>query len=322
MRKRLLVLLFSFVVIYLFNFSIPRLMPGDPFQYSSSVSGEDMTEEFSKEQKEQMKKYYGLDKPIGEQLVDTITKNIKGDFGISIHYKRQVSEILKERFPWTLYIMGATLVISLLLGSILALICVRNRKFDKVAYGILSAASEIPPFLIGIVLLFLIAAKVSWIPLSGAVTPFGKYATEFEWIYDVFIHSLLPILAMCIVTIPKFYFTARASFLRVLEKPYLVNAKAKGLKEKRILWKYIFINGITPIIARFFLSVGTTVGGTLLIENVFAYPGLGTVMREAVRYRDYTMIQGVFLLSTIIVLVSLLISDIINDFVDKRGIKV
>ena len=322
MRKRLLVLLFSFVVIYLFNFSIPRLMPGDPFQYSSSVSGEDMTDEFSKEQEEQMKKYYGLDKPIGEQLVDTITKNIKGDFGISIHYKRQVSEILKERFPWTLYIMGATLVISLLLGSILALICVRNRKFDKVAYGILSAASEIPPFLIGIVLLFLIAAKVSWIPLSGAVTPFGKYATEFEWIYDVFIHSLLPILAMCIVTIPKFYFTARASFLSVLEKPYLVNAKAKGLKEKRILWKYIFINGITPIIARFFLSVGTTVGGTLLIENVFAYPGLGTVMREAVRYRDYTMIQGVFLLSTIIVLVSLLISDIINDFVDKRGIKV
>ena len=101
----------------------------------------------------------------------------------------------------------------------------------------------------------------------------------------------------------------------------MLNAKAKGLKEKRILWKYIFINGITPVVARFFLSVGSTVGGTLLIENVFAYPGLGTVMREAVRYRDYTMIQGVFLLSTVIVLVSLLISDIINDFVDKRGVR-
>ena len=87
MRKRLLVLLLSFVVIYLFNFYIPRLMPGDPFQYSSSVSGEDMTEEFSKEQREQMKKYYGLDKPIGEQLVDTITKNIKGDLGLAFTIK-------------------------------------------------------------------------------------------------------------------------------------------------------------------------------------------------------------------------------------------
>lgn len=321
MKKRFLVLIVSFIVIYLFNFSIPRLMPGDPFQYSSSVSGEDMTEEFSKEQKEQMRKYYGLDKPIGQQIVDTITKNLKGDFGVSIHYKREVSEILKERLPWTLYIMGATLIISLIVGSLLALICVRSNRIDKVIYGLLSTIAEVPPFLIGIMLLFFVAAQVSWIPLSGAVTPFGKYTTEFEWIYDVFIHSLLPILAMCIVTIPKFYFTARASFLSVLGKPYLLNAKAKGLKEKRILWKYIFINGITPVVARFFLSVGSTVGGTLLIENVFAYPGLGTVMREAVRYRDYTMIQGVFLLSTVIVLVSLLISDIINDFVDKRGVR-
>lgn len=321
MKKRFLVLIVSFIVIYLFNFSIPRLMPGDPFQYSSSVSGEDMTEELSKEQKEQMRKYYGLDKPIGQQLLDTISKNLKGDFGMSIHYKREVSEILKERLPWTLYIMSATLIISLIVGCLLALICVRSNRIDKVIYGLLSTIAEVPPFLIGIMLLFFVASQVSWIPLSGAVAPFGKYATEFEWIYDVFIHSLLPILAMCIVTIPKFYFTARASFLSILGKPYLLNAKAKGLKEKRILWKYIFINGITPVVARFFLSVGSTVGGTLLIENVFAYPGLGTVMREAVRYRDYTMIQGVFLLSTVIVLVSLLISDIINDFVDKRGVR-
>ena len=122
---------------------------------------------------------------------------------------------------------------------------------------------------------------------------------------------------MCIVTIPKFYFTARASFLNILEKPYLLNAKAKGLKENIILWKYIFINGITPIVARVFLSIGSTIGGTLLIENVFAYPGLGTVMKEAVRFRDYTMIQGIFLLSSIIVLISLFISDSINNYIDK-----
>lgn len=320
MKRRIVVLIASFIFIYIFNFSIPRLMPGDPFSYTSSVSGEDITMEFSEEQRIMMEKYYGLDKPFGEQFIETIKKNIKGDLGISIHYKREVSEILKERIPWTLYIMGTTLIISLIIGSFLALICVRSNRFDKVIYGILSVITEIPPFLIGIILLFFIAAQVKFIPLSGAVTSFKEYKNTLQWVYDIFIHSLLPISAMCIVTIPKFYFTARASFLNILEKPYLLNAKAKGLKENIILWKYIFINGITPIVARVFLSIGSTIGGTLLIENVFAYPGLGTVMKEAVRFRDYTMIQGIFLLSSIIVLISLFISDSINNYIDKRGV--
>ena len=87
MKKRFLILIASFIVIYIFNFSIPRLMPGDPFTYTSSVSGEDITEEFSKEQQEKMEKYYGLDKSISEQFIETIKKNLKGDLGLSIHYK-------------------------------------------------------------------------------------------------------------------------------------------------------------------------------------------------------------------------------------------
>lgn len=317
MKKRFIVLFLSFIVIYLFNFSIPRLMPGDPFEYSSSVAGEESMGELTAEQVEEMRKYYGLDKPFGQQLKDTIGKNLRGDFGRSIHYKRDVSEILKERLPWTLYIMGATLIISLILGSFFALVSVRNLKADKMIYGALSLIAEVPPYIVGILLLFLIAAKVKWLPLSGAVTPFAQYSSGMEWFLDVFTHSILPITAMSIVTIPKFYFTARASFLSILEKPYILNARGKGLKEKRILWTYIFINGITPVIARFFLSVGSIVGGALLIENVFSYPGLGTVMKDAVRFRDYVLIQGVFLLSTIIVLLSLFVSDLINDFMDK-----
>ena len=137
-------------------------------------------------------------------------------------------------------------------------------------------------------------------------------------VWDLVSHAMLPILSLVLVMFPRFYFTARASFLEVMGKPYLLNAKAKGLKDGRFRWRYIFRNGMTPVVARFFLEVGTAVGGTLLIENVFAYPGLGLVMREAVRYRDYMMLQGFFLLSTGLVLTSLFLADMINGRIDRR----
>lgn len=318
MKRKISVLILSFLVIYLFNFAIPRLMPGDPFAYNSADASENVDVEMSEEHKEYMRAYYGMDEPIHEQLLNTIRSNLRGDFGQSIHFKRSAADVIRERLPWTLFIMGATLLISMFIGVFWALISIRNPRADRVFFGISSFVTEIPSYLIGILLLFLVAAKVKWIPLSGAVTAFAKYESTWEWLRDVLVHALMPVTAMCIFTIPKFYFTARASFLSIAGKPYLLNARAKGLTERRIRWRYIFVNGITPIIARLFLSVGTTIGGTMLIENVFAYPGVGTLMREAVKYRDYIMIQDVFLLSTVIVLLSLFAADILNGFVDRE----
>lgn len=319
MKRKITVLLLSFIVIYLFNFSIPRLMPGDPFEYTSSDAAEDLDIAMSEEQKEFMRAYYGMDKPIHEQLINTIKGNLQGDFGQSIHYKKSAADVIRERLPWTLFIMGITLFSSLIIGVFLALWCIRKPKVDKIIFTVSSFVTEIPSYLIGVLLLFLVAAKVKWIPLSGAVTAFAKYDSTWEMIWDVVVHALMPITAMCIFTIPKFYFTARASFLSIMQKPYLLNAKSKGLKERRIRWRYIFVNGITPILARLFLSVGATIGATMLIENVFAYPGLGTVMREAVKYRDYVMIQDIFLLSTVMVLLSLFVADLLNTLVDREG---
>lgn len=119
-------LLGAFLVIYLLNFSIPRLMPGDPFDYTSGAAGDDVDAAYSEEQKELLRAYYGLDKPFFPQLGDTIVDNLHGDFGQSIHYKRPVADILLERLPWSLWIMGSTLALSLLLGVALALLCVRR----------------------------------------------------------------------------------------------------------------------------------------------------------------------------------------------------
>ena len=284
MGKKLLMLLGAFLVIYLLNFSIPRLMPGDPFDYTSGAAGDDVDAAYSEEQKELLRAYYGLDKPFFPQLRDTIVDNLHGDFGQSIHYKRPVADILLERLPWSLWIMGSTLALSLLLGVALALLCVRRPWVDRALYPVLSALAEVPPFLTGVLLLL--------------------------------VHSLMPVCALTLVTVPKLFFTARASFFTILGRPYLTNARAKGLTAGRIRTAYILRNAATPIVARFFLSVGGAVGGTILVENVFAYPGLGTVLREAVQYRDYPMLQGVFLLSAVLVLLSLAAADVVNRRLD------
>ena len=316
MGKKLLMLLGDFRVNYLLNFSIPRLMPGDPFDYTSGAAGDDVDAAYSEEQKELLRAYYGLDKPFFPQLRDTIVDNLHGDFGQSIHYKRPVADILLERLPWSLWIMGSTLALSLLLGVALALLCVRRPWADRALYPVLSALAEVPPFLTGVLLLFLVAARAAWIPLSGAYTHFAQYDGLWQRLGDILVHSLMPVCALTLVTVPKLFFTARASFFTILGRPYLTNARAKGLTAGRIRTAYILRNAATPIVARFFLSVGGAVGGPILVENVFAYPGLGTVLREAVQYRDYPMLQGVFLLSAVLVLLSLAAADVVTRRLD------
>lgn len=318
MKRRICIFILSFIVIYLVTFAVPRLMPGDPFEYSASDAAENVDVSLTREQKEIMRAYYGLDRSVGEQLLNTIQANLRGDFGQSIHYKRAAADVIVDRLPWTLLIMGTTLILSLIAGVFLALVGVRRPRMDRFIYGGSSLLSEVPAYLIGVLLLFLVAAKVDWIPLSGAQTAFARYGSVWEQVGDIAVHAMLPVTALCLYTIPKFYFTARASFLSVREKLYLLGAKSRGVTERRVRWRYIFVNGITPVLARLFLSVGGTIGGTILVENVFAYPGLGTVMREAVKYRDYIMIQDVFLLSAVLVLVSMFLADWLNSFVDRK----
>lgn len=311
--KKTIMMLIVFVLIYCFNFFIPRLMPGDPLEKTENEMGAGLTAQQLAEQRT----YYGLDQPLMEQFVSTVKRNLTGDFGQSIYYKKSVSEVVLSRLPWTLLIMGSSLIISVILGVFLAMVT-RRKRLDGFVYSVMSLLSEIPAFLIGALLLFLVAAKVPWIPLSGNVTAFQQHANGFQWVWDVFLHSLMPVSAMVLITTPNFYFTARSSFLAIGKKKYLMHARAKGLSRLRIQVSYVLLNTIFPIIACFFMSVGTTIGGTLLVENVFLYPGLGTVLRNAVMYSDYMLIQGVFLLSTVIVMGSSWISDFINAWIGKE----
>ena len=318
MKKKLSVLLLSFLTIYLLTFFLPRMMPGDPFSYNSADVSENTDTEMSEEQKEYMRSYYGMDKPLLTQLLTTLGRHLRGDWGQSIHFKAPAGELIRERLPWSLWIMGASLGISSALGIFLALLSIRRRGADRIVYAAASLLTEIPAYLVGLLLLFFPGARVDWIPLSGGKTAFALYPSLWGELGDILLHSLLPVGAMCIFTTHKFYFTARSSFLSVRGKGYMLNAKAKALSEGRIRRRYLLRNGLTPIVAGIFLSLGTTIGATVLVENVFAYPGVGTLMREAVRYRDYVLMEDIFLLSAAMVLVSLFLGDLLNSLVDRE----
>lgn len=308
----------TIVVIITVNFLLPRLMPGDPFLYLSSDEGEVMI--FSEEQRQYYLDYYGLNQPIGQQYLDYLSELIQGNLGYSLYYNEPVATIVWHRFTWTFGLVLASVILSTLLGTILGSISAwyRDKWVDKTLYAFLIILAEIPSFLLGLILLFVLAAGMGLFPLSGAMTHFAAYSGKWQQVWDIVHHAFLPVLALSIAHLGGMYLLARNSVTTVMEKDYVFTARAKGLSQKRVLLKHILRNAMLPIVTRVFLSLGSLVGGAILVENVFAYPGLGYLMREAVMVRDYALIQGIFLVLCLCVLLANFLADSVYARIDPR----
>jgi len=319
-RLRLLEYGLTIWLVFTLNFFLPRIMPGDPFLVLSSDSPEQEEIVISEEQRQFFFQYYGLDKPVGEQYLSYIGELFKGNLGYSLYYKEPVSRIILRRLPWTIFMVIAALVLSTAIGAILGSISAwyREKWPDKLLFFNLIFLSEIPAFLLGLVLLFVFAAGWGLFPLSGAITHFTNYNNWWEKPLDILHHACLPVMALTIARLGGMYLLSRNSMTTVLEKDYLRTAWAKGLPGKRVIFRHALRNALLPIVTRVFLSLGSLVGGAILVENVFAYPGLGHLMREAVRFHDYPVIQGIFLVVTVFVLMANFLADLVYGKLDPR----
>ena len=308
-----------FLTLLVVNFALPRLMPGDPFTYLSVADGEVVTT-FSPEQIGHYRAYYGLDKPMLSQFASYLANLLRGNMGYSIYYNQEVSRMIASRLPWTLGIVAASLVASCFAGGVLgALSAMRRRgRLDRVLYPVMVLFNEIPVFLLGIVLLFFLAAKLGAFPLSGGASPFARHATWWGAAGDLARHAALPVMTLALSRIGGFYLLARGSMLTVLTKDYMRTARGKGLSGARILFCHALPNALPPIVARAFMSVGGLIGGAVLVENVFAYPGMGRLMREAVLMRDYVLVQGIFLVIAFSVLFMNWLADLVYRRLDPR----
>lgn len=307
------------LVVITINFFLPRAMPGDPFLILS-VEEEGVATSFTSEQIEYYKDYYGFDKPLYIQFFNYIKKLLHGDLGNSIYYDTSVVKMILIRMPWTLFIVICSLFISSFLGTIFGAISayLHDKVADKAAYMMMIVFSEIPSFLVGLLLLLIFAAKLKIFPLSGGITAFSHYTSTCSYINDILHHAALPIATLSLTGIGGYYLLSRNSMMSVLTKDYMNTARAKGVGKRRILFKHALRNSLPPIIARLFMSLGNLFGGAVLVENVFAYPGVGKLMSQAVRTRDYVLIQGVFLMVALTMILMNWIADKVYKKLDPR----
>jgi peptide/nickel transport system permease protein len=307
------------LIILSINFSLPRAMPGDALSYLTDP-GADMPVRMTEEKTEFLLAYYGLDKPLSEQYINYMVGIIRGDLGLSIYYNAPVLEVILGRLKWTLLLVGTSTAIYMTLGILLGAksAWARGRKKDIGLLISILSISSLPSFFLGILLSIFFAVKLGIFPLSGAQTVFATYSSPFEEVFDILHHLILPAATLVIAHIGGTYLLMRNSMLGVLGEDYIMTARAKGLSERHILHRHALVNALLPIVTMAAMTVGFMIMGTIFVETVFAYPGIGNLLYKAILYRDYPLLQGIFLFMTIAIVGANFIADMIYIRLDPR----
>ncbi len=297
------------------NFALPHLAPGDPLTY---IFGQ-WAGSLSDAQRQSLLATYGLDQPLHEQYLGYVWGLLHGDLGISLMTGDAVSSVLLHRLPWTVLLAGSALILATLLGVLLGAVSAWNRgeAKDLGLLGTLLALESAPAFWIGMILLSIFAVQLGWLPSYGT----GQLGTGAGWttnLVSIASHLWLPLLTLVLARVGGIFLIARASTMATLAEDHLLLAKAKGLSDRVVLFKHALRNALLPIYTRFTLDVGAMMGGAVVVETVFAYPGLGRLIYEAALARDYPLLQGAFLLLTLTVIVANLLADLTYPLIDAR----
>lgn len=274
--KRLLAIIPTIILISIFVFMFVRFIPGDP---ARRVAGPDAT----LEDVEMIRESLGLNKPVINQYRDYMLGLLRGDMGDSLKTKRPVSYEIGLRYMNTVKLTAASLFWSVLFGIFIGVFSGKNRSKWQDYAGMTFAVSgiSIPSFWLGLILIDIIAVKLNWLPTVGS----GGIK-----------HLILPSItlgASVAAIIARF---TRSSIIEVLKEDYIRTARAKGLKEKKVLWKHVFRNSMMSVVTVVGLQFGFLLGGSVVTESVFAYSGLGSLLIDSVNFRDYPMIQSLILI--------------------------
>ncbi|MCP3784881.1 ABC transporter permease [Micromonospora sp. A3M-1-15] len=300
------------------NFFIPRLVPGDPVQSLISRN----QGRISADAINSLRVLFGLDanENIWQQYLDYWGQLLHGDLGLSFtFFPTPVSTVIGDSLPWTVGLVGITTIISFLLGTALGVGAGWRR--GSWVDGLLPATtflSSIPYFWLGLVAIAVFTGPGSFFPSSGGYEAGLVPAFDAYFIPSAIKHSVLPAATILVSSMSGWILSMRNMMVTVSSEDYITVAHAKGLSERRVALSYAARNALLPNVSGFALSLGFIVGGTLLVEIVFSYPGLGYQLFQAVGYKDYPLMQGIFLIITISVLVANLLADVAYLLLDPR----
>jgi peptide/nickel transport system permease protein len=298
-------------------FALPRAMPGDPL---SALNDPDNSVYINDQiVRTKVEAYYGLDKPLPVQFEHYVGHLAHGDFGFSIARKRPVASLLRDHLPWTLLLMG----VSILLASVLSFMAGvaatwrRGRFSDRSLMTGMTVAQAIPEYALAAVLLIAFAVVLPIFPLAGARTPFADHGT-IAGVLDVAKHLVLPAGALTLSLLGTKFLFVRNTMMSALGADYMVLARAKGLPDRLLKYRHAGRNALLPFLTLVGIQVGYAVGGAVFIESVFAYPGMGSLILDAVEARDYPVLEATFLVLAVVVLAVNLALELVYARVDPR----
>jgi peptide/nickel transport system permease protein len=312
--------LVTFVFAFILNFVLPRLMPGDPVAAIVSRMAQGMSDATGVQAiYQQYTELFGTNKSMLEQFFIYVRNVLRGDFGFSFsQYPRTVADALGSSIGWTLALQFPAIIVGWLIGNTLgALAAYLKGGFDKVLMPISIFASNFPQFGMAVIFLVIFGVILEWFPTSGG---YGfDLIPSFSWnfIWSVIVHYQLPFWSIVTIAIGGQAIGMRSMAIYELNADYVKYARFMGIKDRKIIG-YVFRNAMLPQITGLALSVGTMVGGALVAEIIFSYPGLGTTLFSAVMGQDYPLISAATLIITVMVLSANFIIEILYGIIDPR----
>lgn len=311
---RLLKMLAVVLLIAIFNFMLVRAAPGDPALVIAGQSG--ATDEAFLAR---VRADYGLDQPLPTQLATYLGKIVTLDLGFSHRQQRTVFSAIVERLPATLLLTLSAFAISLVGGVVLgSLAGVRAGKVSDTLISLLALVIYATPvFWMGLMLVLLFSVHLGWLPAFGYQT-IGVSLSGWAAVLDKLKHLALPAFTLGMLYLAIYARLMRASIIEVSHQDYVKTARAKGASESRILWHHMLRNALLPVVTMAGVQAGTLIGGSVVIETVFAWPGLGRLTYDAVLQRDYQVMLGIFLVLSILVIAFNWLTDLLYRVIDPR----
>jgi ABC-type dipeptide/oligopeptide/nickel transport system permease component len=288
-------------------FGVMHLAPGDPAAIMLGALA-------TKEDVERLRRDLGLDQPLHVQYVHWITRAAQGDLGRSIPLGREVLPEVLIRFKATLILTAGALVVAVAVGLVAGIVSAvrQNTWLDRISMGVAVTGVSLPVFWTGIMLIIVFSLMLRWFPSAGMRSPYGGGFPDLLW------HLVLPAVTLGTASAAALARMTRSSVLEIIRQDFVRSARAKGLAERAVVVRHVLKNAINPILTVLGVQVGFLLGGAILTETVFSWPGLGSMMVRAIQARDYPLVQGgVLLIATTFVLVNLLV-DLLYAVFDPR----
>lgn len=299
-------------------FAVPRMMPGDPLEAMMARFQGKLRPEALPALREALGLTGGS---LPHQYASYLGHLLRGDLGVSLsQFPAPVTAVIGEAMVWTLFLCGLALVVSFTLGTALGALAAwrRGRWLDSLAPPLLLLVGALPYFWLAMLALFVFGVGLEWFPVRHAYDPDLAPAATWQFVASVLEHAVLPAATIVVATIGGWMLAMRNNMLRTLAEDHVLLAHAKGLSGWRIVWHYAGRNAVIPSVTGFGMELGFVLGGALLTEIVFSYPGQGYLLLRAVQSLDYPLIQGLFLTITIAVLAANFLVDLVHLWLDPR----